>query len=155
MTTLAIPERGYNSSKAVEGRESAMPTHLQRPGILLVFFFAACAVLSSQSGNSNASVTDTQPPAVASQQPGNTTPLVRANTRLVIVDVVVHDKKGEFVPDLQAADFKMLEDGKEQTISIFSVQQGSSGAFALNASTLPSNVFRNAPKYRPNSALNV
>lgn len=129
---------------------------IRLPLVFLVFFLAASAVLSSQSGNTNAPATaNAQPAAAAAQQPGTTTPTIRANTRLVMVDVVVRDKKGEFVPDLQASDFKLMEDGKEQAISIFSLQQGSSEPFARNASTLPPNVFRNTPKYRPNSALNV
>lgn len=130
--------------------------HIRLPLVLLIFFLAASAVLSSQSGNPNAPVAaNTRQVAPAAQQPGTNTTVIRANTRLVMVDVVVRDKKGEFVPDLQASDFKVMEDGKEQTISIFSLQQPSSEPFALNASTLPPNVFRNSPKYRPNSALNV
>lgn len=126
---------------------------IRLPLVFLVFFLAASAILSSQSGNSNTPATANT--GQATQQPGATTPVIRANTRLVMVDVVVRDKKGEFVPDLQASDFKLTEDGKEQAISIFSVQQGSSEPFARDASTLPPNVFRNTPKYRPNSALNV
>jgi len=39
---------------------------------------------------------------------------LRTNTRLVVVDVVVIDNKGQPVTDLQASDFTLLEDGKPQ-----------------------------------------
>src|SRR5947209_2006859 len=129
------------------GRETAMQNPLRRPGIFVLFILAACMALNSQSGNPNI--------AAQAQQPGESIPIIRANTRLVMVDVVAVDKKGQFVTDLQASDFKLVEEGKEQKISIFSLQQPSSEPFALNASRLPPNVFRNAPKYQPTSALNV
>ena len=121
-----------------------MQNLLRRPCVFVLFILAACMALNSQSS------TGTQ-----TQQPGESIPIIRANTRLVMVDVVAVDKKGQFVTDLQASDFKLVEDGKEQKISIFNLQQPSSGPSALNASRLPPNVFRNAPKYQPNSALNV
>ena len=37
----------------------------------------------------------------------------------VEVDAIVVDKRGEFVPDLQQADFQLLEDGKPQAIKSF------------------------------------
>src|SRR6267154_4822057 len=39
-------------------------------------------------------------------------PVLKSNTRLVVVDVVVRDNKGEFVSDLTEDDFKVLENGK-------------------------------------------
>jgi VWFA-related protein len=50
------------------------------------------------------------------QQPGAT---FRSTTTLVEVDVIVLDKKGEFVPDLAAADLTLFEDGKQQNIQQF------------------------------------
>jgi VWFA-related protein len=44
---------------------------------------------------------------------------IRANTRLVIVDVVVTDKKGQPVTGLKADDFTVEENGKKQKISVF------------------------------------
>ena len=44
---------------------------------------------------------------------------LRTNTRLVVVDVVVTDSKGQPVSDLKAEDFALLEAGKPQTISGF------------------------------------
>ncbi len=53
----------------------------------------------------------------ASQSPG---PIIRAEKKLVLVDVVVTDKKGGYVHGLEAKDFKLWEDKDEQTIETFS-----------------------------------
>ncbi|MDP9267978.1 MAG: VWA domain-containing protein [Acidobacteriota bacterium] len=44
----------------------------------------------------------------------------QAETTLVIVDAIVTDRKGHPLTDLTAADFRVYEDGVEQTISAFS-----------------------------------
>src|SRR3954449_2498800 len=46
----------------------------------------------------------------------------RSETRLVPVDVVVQDKKGNYVHDLEQKDFKVWEDNKEQQIRNFSFE---------------------------------
>ena len=46
----------------------------------------------------------------------------RAQTDLVLVNVTVRDKKGNFVRDLKAADFTILEDNKPQKISSFDIE---------------------------------
>jgi VWFA-related protein len=49
-------------------------------------------------------------------------PTFQATTRLIQVSVVVHDKNGQPVSDLTAADFKLFENGKEQPIQVFSIE---------------------------------
>src|SRR5665213_1022444 len=51
--------------------------------------------------------------------------VIRSETRLVLVDTVVTDKRGNYVHDLSQKDFKVYEDNKEQTVSSFSVESGS------------------------------
>jgi VWFA-related protein len=46
--------------------------------------------------------------------------IVRINTQLVQVDVVVTDKKGMHIEDLTAADFELLVDGQRQSLTHFS-----------------------------------
>ncbi|HMV83339.1 MAG TPA: VWA domain-containing protein [Blastocatellia bacterium] len=46
---------------------------------------------------------------------------LRIDTELVQIDVVVTDKQGKLVSDLKREDFQLLEDGKPQQISHFSV----------------------------------
>jgi hypothetical protein len=40
--------------------------------------------------------------------------VLRATTRLVVLDIVAVDEKGQPVPDLKADEFTVLEDGKPQ-----------------------------------------
>ena len=46
-------------------------------------------------------------------------PVIRANTRAVVVDVVVTRGRDEPVTDLHKQDFQVLEDGKPQPIDYF------------------------------------
>jgi VWFA-related protein len=46
--------------------------------------------------------------------------VIKKESRLVLVDTVVTDKKGNYVRDLKQSDFKVYEDNKEQAISTFS-----------------------------------
>ena len=55
-------------------------------------------------------------------------PVIRTESRVVLVDAVAQDKKGKFVRDLAQKDFKVFEDGKEQTVTSFSLE--SSGMLA-------------------------
>src|ERR1035441_4371684 len=48
--------------------------------------------------------------------------VIRSETRLVLVDSVVTDKKGNYVPDLTQKDFKVFEDNKEQPITSFAYE---------------------------------
>ncbi len=57
---------------------------------------------------------DTQPPASALT--------IHAESKLVLVDTVVTDKKGAYIHDLTAKDFRVYEDGKEQAIKSFSYE---------------------------------
>jgi VWFA-related protein len=58
---------------------------------------------------------------VCAQDAAPTDPsVIRTETRLVLVDAVVTDKKGAYVHDLTAKDFKVWEDNKEQSIKNFS-----------------------------------
>ncbi len=47
------------------------------------------------------------------------TPVFRANTRLVQVDVVVTDKVGNPINGLKKSDFTVLQDGKTQSVAAF------------------------------------
>src|SRR5260370_2501482 len=57
----------------------------------------------------------------APQTPQSQQPQYRmqVTSELVLVNVVVRDKKGNLVRDLKKDDFTLLEDGKRQTISTF------------------------------------
>jgi VWFA-related protein len=79
--------------------------------------------------------------------------VLRATTRLVVVDAVVLDEKGQPITDLTADDFTVLEDGKPQKISDFSFHRpGSSNGPARQ---LAPDIISNAPQFSSNSCLNV
>ncbi|HXN45062.1 MAG TPA: VWA domain-containing protein [Bryobacteraceae bacterium] len=64
--------------------------------------------------------------------PANSDTVIRVETRMVLVDVVAADKKGNYVRDLTASDFRVWEDDKEQEIKSFSLEgSGASGANSL------------------------
>jgi len=54
--------------------------------------------------------------------PASTGVVIRAETRMVLVDAVVTDKKGHYVRGLTSKDFKVLEDNKNQEITSFSFE---------------------------------
>ena len=60
----------------------------------------------------------------AAQQdtPADSGSVIRTETRLVLVDAVVTDKKGGYVRDLTLKDFKVWEDNKEQAVKNFSFE---------------------------------
>src|SRR5258708_39706252 len=70
-------------------------------------------------------------------------PVFRTSTRLVQVNVVVHDSHGQPVSDLKKEDFTIDEQGKPQQIRFFSMASAD-GPTASSAALLPhvfSNVF--------------
>jgi hypothetical protein len=78
-----------------------------RSSILTGLALAACALAQ-------------EPPATPPANAAGT--IFRSETRLVPVDVVVQDKKGNYIHDLEQKDFKVWEDNKEQAIRNFSFE---------------------------------
>jgi VWFA-related protein len=50
--------------------------------------------------------------------------VIRTESRVVLVDAVVTDKKGHYVRDLKQKDFRVWEDNREQTITSFTFDAG-------------------------------
>ncbi|MGB6482224.1 MAG: VWA domain-containing protein [Candidatus Acidiferrales bacterium] len=114
-------------------------------------FFAACAVLllsvcaSAQTGTpptgaaqagSQAAAPQQEKPAPPSQKPAVA---LRFTTNVVLVPVTVKDPMGNLVPDLQQADFRIFQDGKEQQIRNFWDQAFPVSAVVLLDDDLPAN----------------
>ena len=81
--------------------------HIQRVlRVGTVFCLAGCSLpaQSSKPGSADA---------------GN---VFRTETKLVLVDAVVTDKKGNYVRDLTAKDFRIWEDKTEQVVKSFSLE---------------------------------
>ena len=101
-----------------------------------------------------------QTPAVHETTPGQpaTVPTLHANTRLVIVDVVVSDAKGNPVHKLTQSDFMLSEGGKPQTISHFEEHTALSVVDNAKLPPMPKlepGVFTNYTPAPPAGAINV
>src|SRR5580700_4952391 len=108
-----------------------MRTHTSRlQGALLLALTSAMFLLSPSSTRAQQTPTPEQaspaaapaapaaPAGPAEQQPGL---VIRKESKLVLVDAVVTDKKGNYVHDLTQKDFKVYEDNKEQQVTSFSM----------------------------------
>src|SRR6185295_2063127 len=76
------------------------------------------------------------------------TPVLRVNTRLVEVDVVVHSK-GTAVEDLKQDDFTVLDNGKPQKIAAFNVVSSKTTAgksIALPPGTVSNRIVTSGPE---------
>jgi VWFA-related protein len=89
----------------------------------------------------------TAPPATAP-------PVIRTNANLVLVDVVVTDK-GKPVQSLAANQFHILENGKEQHITIFEEHHATDAQQASKIPAMPPRTFSNIPRFALTSAVNV
>lgn len=63
-------------------------------------------------------------PSARAQAPAGSGATIHTETKLVLVDAVVTDKKANYIHDLEAKDFKVFEDNKEQEITSFSFEAG-------------------------------
>ena len=84
-----------------------------------------------------------------------TTPTFHATSRLVLVDVVVTSKKGEFVRDLKAPDFTVLEDGKLQRVTAFAAHASSESASAAAPIQLPPHQYTNYNAPAPDHPITI
>src|ERR1700682_2744625 len=58
----------------------------------------------------------------SAQAPAQSNAVIRTETKLVLVDTVVTDKKGNYIRDLTSKEFRVWEDNKEQSIQSFSFE---------------------------------
>jgi len=65
---------------------------------------------------------DSQPSEVAANGPEDVDAgdVIRVNTTLVTLPVAVMDRDGRYIPNLRKEDFRLWEDGVEQTVAVFS-----------------------------------
>ncbi len=82
------------------------------------------------------------------------TPKIKVETRVVLVDVVVTGAKGDPVLNLKKDDFRIAEDGSTQTISSFEEHKLDHSKPAV-LPTMPPNVYTNFPTAKPPDSVNV
>jgi VWFA-related protein len=141
-----------------------MPAHLRRFLLLL----SLISYLSAQGQPPQTQTSQTQPSqnqpsqnqAAQTQPVYESATVMRATTRMVLVDVIATDRNGNPVTDLKPGDFTVLEDGNRQQVRSFNFQHpGEVAAPAvsvpLSAPKLPEHVFTNVPAYRADGSLNV
>jgi len=85
---------------------------------------------------------------------GNSSTVLKTKARLVLVDVVVTNDKGDPIPGLQKKDFEVLEDGKPQTISTFEEHRGAP-VTQIKLPPLPPHVYTNFPLVQAADSVNI
>jgi VWFA-related protein len=93
------------------------------------FIAASCPGQESPAAQNPSDPAAAQKPAdaAATQQPVPIAQIIKKESRLVLVDTVVTDKKGNYIHDLTQNDFKVYEDNKEQPITSFATGANSAG----------------------------
>src|SRR5437763_3157824 len=109
--------------------------------ILLTLVAMACAQTQSAQPAQNPVPEATSPETV------------KANTRLVVVDVIATDSKGQPITGLKQEDFRVFEDGREQKITDLIFREPAKSPSA--PAPLESNIFTNVPQLQHASSLNV
>src|SRR5271165_5389794 len=94
-------------------------------------------------------LSQTPPPDVAAQQPA-----IKSEVRIVLVDVVVTQGKGETVGGLHKEDFQATEDGQPQKISFFEEHTGGRVS-AVPLPPMPPDVYTNYPRVKLTDSVNV
>jgi VWFA-related protein len=79
---------------------------------------------------------------------------LKTKARLVLVDVVVTNDKGDPVTGLQKKDFEVFEDGQPQTISTFEEHRGAP-ITQIQMPPLPPHVFTNFPLVQAADSVNI
>jgi VWFA-related protein len=105
------------------------------------------------------SLTQAQSPSKSSavvRYSDSSVPMIKAESREVLVDVTVTDAHGRPVTNLDRRTFHVLEDGKPQAINYFEVHQSAKAAAAVEPlPPLPPNVYTNFVDAPPSSTVNV
>lgn len=79
--------------------------------LTLLLTVAAAAPVTTTGGQQTPPQTPPRPPQTTQK------PTFTSQVDLVTLDVIVRDKRGQFVPDLKIEDFQVLEDGVEQKVA--------------------------------------
>jgi VWFA-related protein len=77
------------------------------------------ASATGQTADQSSTPASTPAPTPAAQNQLPTGPAIKSESRVVRVDTIVTDKKGNYVRDLNSADFRVFEDNKPQEVTNF------------------------------------
>lgn len=93
--------------------------------------------------------------AQSTATPASATATLQVNSRIVYVDVVVHDASGHLVHGLTEKDFKVSEDGKQQQIDYFVAHSYDLNAPHKMPVYQPKGEYTNVPQSGPAGAVNI
>jgi len=108
----------------------------QAPALVLALALAPSAIGQAPAPSAPAGPAQRAAAATPAQRPA-----IRVSTHLVQIDVVVKDKHGDPVTDLTKDDFTLLDEGRPQSISIFSMQ--ATHLTPATAAPMPKSTFTN------------
>jgi VWFA-related protein len=93
-------------------------------GVAMWLADTSMAVHAQAAQTQSAPKAPTQQPPVSNEQAASQGTVFKAQTKLVLVDSIVTDKKGNYIRDLKQKDFRVWEDNKEQEVKSFSYESG-------------------------------
>jgi len=130
-----------------------MNTSVNRPlrGTLIpaLLAAAACFCLAQSTGDS------TQPNPKTSTDQASQAPVFHAESRLVLVDLVITDHHGDPVTDLKPENVSLLEDGKPQKLVAFEPHLAKTRKPAPPPVKLPPHQFTNFPLTEDQGPVNI
>src|SRR5208282_2051296 len=91
-------------------RRSNFGWYILLPAAIGILGAGLVLTLAQSGGAPNA------PPQVAA----TSSQVIRAESNLVLVDLIATDKKGQYIKDLDVKEFQVLEDNQPQAITSFS-----------------------------------
>ena len=123
--------------------------------VVIASVFVSFAQAQEPSSSSAPSSASTPSAAAASSTRTNPQAVLRAETRLVQLNVIAQDKKGQPIEGLKREDFTLLDNGKPQNITLFasepealSAKSSTGGSETPDAKgDLPPNVFGNRVRH--------
>lgn len=125
---------------------------MNRPSAGWVLFLVVFKIAAAQSNIPGSSQLNSAPAPAQT----DATPVLRTTTNLVLIDVVVRDKKtGNPVDSLDRSAFQLREDGQPQTLTVFEEHRATDAIQASPVPQLPSHVYGDFPRYAIRSAANV
>jgi VWFA-related protein len=129
--------------------------HSFRPvaNLVLAFLCISTFAVSGLHAGAQAPVAPAAPASTAAAPPAVTT-ILHANANLVLVDVVVSEH-GNAVHGLPQGNFRIFDNGREQTISSFEEHRPVEVPAIAKPIKLPPNTYTNLPVYPEATAINV
>jgi VWFA-related protein len=108
-----------------------------------ILFFILCSSLTASPQSQTAPANNPSPAAT-----------IKTKVRLVVVDVVVTNGKGDPIPDLKKTDFEVIEDGKQQAVSSFEEHKGVPPT-QIKMPPMPPGVYTNFPLTQTADSVNI